>query len=128
MTAVDEIVAERRRLIEEEGWTPEHDDRHADGALARAAAAYAIQSADYPIIKGAKSRALTWWQWDLRLWKPKDRRRDLIKAGALIVAEIERLDRANGKNNSGPTKPVRTRQPVRSTVPQGVRAIKERTT
>jgi hypothetical protein len=26
-------------------------------------------------------------------WKPKDRRRDLVRAAALIIAEIERLDR-----------------------------------
>jgi hypothetical protein len=29
-------------------------------------------------------------------WKPTNRRRDLVKAGALILAEIERLDRAAG--------------------------------
>lgn len=34
------------------------------------------------------------WPWNGRWWKPTNRRRDLIKAGALIVAEIERLDRA----------------------------------
>ena len=31
--------------------------------------------------------------WDASWWKPKDRRRDLVRAGALIIAEIERLDR-----------------------------------
>jgi hypothetical protein len=34
------------------------------------------------------------WPWHDDWWKPKDRRRDLIRAAALIVAEIERLDRA----------------------------------
>ena len=33
------------------------------------------------------------WPWVRRWWKPTDRRRDLVKAGALILAEIERLDR-----------------------------------
>lgn len=30
MTVIDEIAAERRRQIEVEGWTPEHDDQHAE--------------------------------------------------------------------------------------------------
>jgi hypothetical protein len=34
------------------------------------------------------------WPWDLKWWKPTTPRRDLVKAAALIVAEIERLDRA----------------------------------
>ena len=34
---------------------------------------------------------IPWWSKDW--WKPKDKRRDLIRAAALIVAEIERLDR-----------------------------------
>jgi hypothetical protein len=34
------------------------------------------------------------WPWSREWWQPKDRRRDLVRAGALIVAEIERLDRA----------------------------------
>lgn len=34
------------------------------------------------------------WPWDESWWKPTNRRRDLVKAGALILAEIERLDRA----------------------------------
>lgn len=33
------------------------------------------------------------WPWSREWWKPKNPRRDLVKAGALIVAEIERLDR-----------------------------------
>lgn len=97
--AARDVLAERRRQISAEGWTPEHDDLHADGAIARAAAAYAIQSADYPMIKGPK-RALAWWPWDRKWWKPTSRRRDLVKAAALIIAEIERLDRAEGKGRT----------------------------
>jgi hypothetical protein len=37
------------------------------------------------------------WPWDRKWWKPTDRRRDLVKAAALILAEIERLDRATIK-------------------------------
>lgn len=81
MSVIEEIAAERRRQVEREGWTPEHDDQHNEGGLSRAAACYATSS------KGG-------WPWSDADWKPKDRRRDLIRAAALIVAEIERLDRA----------------------------------
>ena len=83
MPVIDEIAAERKRQIEVEGWTVEHDDKHSDGSLAMAATCYATV---YPL-------AGSYWPWDIKWWKPKDRRRDLIRAGALIVAEIERLDR-----------------------------------
>ena len=89
---INEIAAERQRQIEVEGWSVDHDDQHADGSLAMAAAAYA-----HPLSKTAK-----WlWppSWSLDWWKPKDRRRDLIRAAALIVAEIERLDRASAKGS-----------------------------
>jgi hypothetical protein len=36
------------------------------------------------------------WPWSQDWWKPTNPRRDLVKAGALIAAEIERLDRATG--------------------------------
>jgi hypothetical protein len=39
-----EIARERERQLTAEGWSPEHDDEHANGELARAAAAYAIFS------------------------------------------------------------------------------------
>ena len=79
--AIADIAAERRRQVEAEGWTPEHDDAHDDNELSRAAACYAIGNVAY-------------WPWEAMWWKPKDRRRDLVRAAALIVAEIERLDRA----------------------------------
>jgi hypothetical protein len=34
------------------------------------------------------------WPWSLSWWKPKGRIRNLERAGALIAAEIDRLDRA----------------------------------
>ena len=42
-----------------------------------------------------------WWPWSLDWWKPKDPRRDLVRAGALIVAEIERLDRQPARGADG---------------------------
>lgn len=93
--AVDDIVAERQRQINAEGWTPEHDDEHDKGEMARAAACYA-----YEATRTEHQRSLDdgfappMWPWAERWWKPTDRRRDLVKAAALIIAEIERLDRA----------------------------------
>lgn len=97
MSVIDEIAAERKRQIEAEGWTPEHDDQHSDRALARAAACYAVSSIDLKITAPESAERGWWilraWPWSLDWWKPSTRRRDLIKAAALIVAEIERLDR-----------------------------------
>lgn len=98
-SAANDIIAERQRQISEEGWTPERDDRYSCGELAGAAACYArytnargwvfptnptdYQSAGEPLD----------WPWDAEWWKPTNPRRDLVKAGALILAEIERMDR-----------------------------------
>lgn len=114
MTAIELIAAERKLQIEKEGWSPEHDDGHTEGQLADAAACYAattaiyIQSA-YSVNGRGKSFVFAdAWpfdvEWDKRprdgrmgdLKEPteKQRLRMLVKAGALIVAEIERLQRA----------------------------------
>ena len=90
MTVIEEIAAERRRQIEVEGWTPEHDDAHNKGEMASAAACYAV--GDYAVRD--PNKWITLWPWDRAWWKPTTRRRNLIKAAALIVAEIERLDRS----------------------------------
>lgn len=87
--AVEDVLAERRRQIEGEGWTPEHDDEHDAEELAQAAASYALWSASL------YDSAFEVWPglWDRNWFKPTDPRRDLVKAAALIIAEIERLDR-----------------------------------
>jgi hypothetical protein len=117
MTAIDDIAAERRRQILEEGWTPEHDDDHARGELAFAAAVYAINSAEphdqielqvehrgFKLRVGWAAVSTLLWPWHRNWWKPSNRRRDLVKAGALIVAEIERLDRiVRGETRGGKT-------------------------
>ena len=86
--AAQDVLAERRRQIEAEGWTPEHDDEHSVGELAKAAACYALVSAGFN-----PDAIITVWPWHRLWWKPSDKRRSLVKAGALILAEIERLDR-----------------------------------
>lgn len=90
MNALDEIAAERARQIDVEGWTPEHDDQHDAGQLTAAAVVYALGAMFGP---GKENWFNRYWPWDREWWKPTTSRRDLIKAGALIVAEIERLDR-----------------------------------
>jgi hypothetical protein len=100
MTGIELIAAERERQVSQEGWTPEHDDKHRDGAIAKAAACYAIGE-DPPIYRGtirgvgfeSEPRIHRLWPWDAAWWKPSYRIRDLVKAGALIAAEIDRLQR-----------------------------------
>lgn len=88
--AARDVLAERQRQISVEGWTPEHDDRHTTGALATAAGCYAMFTLAYP-----PGDPVSFWPWSTSWWKPSDEsRRNLVKAGALILAEIERLDRA----------------------------------
>jgi hypothetical protein len=91
--AARDVLAERRRQVEVEGWAPEHDDEHSCGELAMAASCYANPA---PSIEKFPSGATApeGWPWPALWWKPGDRRRGLVKAGALILAEIERLDRA----------------------------------
>jgi hypothetical protein len=87
MSAIDDIAAERERQKSAEGWTEEHDDGHTKAEMATAAACYILYSPDHtaPLI----------WPWAGFWWKPSGgRRRNLVKAAALLVAEIERLDRA----------------------------------
>lgn len=89
-SAARDVLAERQRQINVEGWTPEHDDRHTTGALATAAGCYAMFTLAYP-----PGDPVSFWPWSPSWWKPSDEsRRNLVKAGALILAEIERLDRA----------------------------------
>jgi hypothetical protein len=86
--AILDVVKERFRQVMVEGWTAGHDDQHDDGELARAAACYAN-----PMFKGGVLLLPTGWPWAARWWKSTNRRRDLVKAAALLIAEIERLDR-----------------------------------
>ena len=119
--AARDVLAERQRQIEAEGWTPDHDDQHDRGELAEAGACYAhtaslasycahqqslsedqrdidLDEIPAPNKWGApeardESMDLS-WPWAEKWWKPGERRRMLVKSAALILAEIERLDRA----------------------------------
>lgn len=85
------IQAERRRQRREEGWSLAHDRTHDADELARAAAVYALPPAYRATVVWDRSLSDLIWP---RFWKAKygpDRIRELVKAGALIAAEIDRL-------------------------------------
>lgn len=84
MSALDDVIAERRRQIEGEGFSADRDDAYDRQELARAAAAYAVAD------RHPEGRL---WPWTAAWWKPRSHRENCVKACALLVAEIERLDR-----------------------------------
>lgn len=85
--AVQSVIAERQRHQSAEGWTPEHDDQYSKSQLLWASSCYVL-NAIHPF-----NRIPFGWPWTPEWWKPTNPRRDLVKAGALILAEIERIDR-----------------------------------
>ena len=96
MTGIERIAAERRRQIEEEGFTAERDATNTDGQLAQAAAYYCVTSPQEDHQEDAcfnvESNWPVSWHSDgmkrTEMYQPSDR--DLEKAGALIAAELDR--------------------------------------
>lgn len=102
MSGIERIAAERKRQIEQEGWTPEHDDEHNDASLAVAGACYAgmahflnkAEDEHERQVMTEEAAPSVMWPWATSWWKPSaDSIRNLEKAGALIAAEIDRLER-----------------------------------
>lgn len=95
-TGIELIAQERQRQIEVEGWTEEHDRKWKNGELAKAAACYAIENtpeAEVIIHLGNTDLYNNAFPWDDEWWKPSsDPIRNLVKAGALIAAEIDRIN------------------------------------
>ena len=86
-----DVLIERERQVVEEGYTPEYDDHYCkDGDMAKAGACYALGN---PIIANKAGHKIRIWPWSKIGWNPKDKRRNLVRAAALIIAEIEKLDR-----------------------------------
>ncbi len=83
-TGMDLIKAERIRQVQEEGWTREHDAGQNWEEIGKAGAAYALSAGAYRDI------AVALWPWQAHYWKPKNPLRDLVRAGALIAAAIDR--------------------------------------
>jgi hypothetical protein len=97
MNGIQLIAAERTRQVEDEGWTSAHDDGHDAMQMSSAAICYILRAQDR-VLEPATEVPHPWgWPWGGRDWKPSnDPIRDLVKAGALIAAEIDRLQRKEG--------------------------------
>jgi len=81
-----DVLDERRRQHEVEGWTPEHDDQHKNGEIPRAAGLYAISAGFASKYLEGETKTCPvpdGWPWADKWWKPANARRDLVKAGAL---------------------------------------------
>jgi len=95
---VDLIAKERKRQIKKEGWSPKHDSQHTGGELVMAAISYAAASGDEKVYTAQKLQGEillndTWpWDpvWDKR--KKHSEKKCLIVAGALIAAELDRVN------------------------------------
>jgi len=93
-SGASQILEERSRQVYHEGFTSENDDK-SNGEFAIAAVCYALPPGWPSRIEG---RAPNIWPWSESWWKPGDgstegRVKELVKAGALIAAEIDRLQR-----------------------------------
>lgn len=87
--AARDVLAERQRQIEGEGFSQERDDDYREWELSRAAICYA--DADDRLSNGQFEEL---WPWPMTWWKPRDARSGLVRSAALLLAELERLDRA----------------------------------
>lgn len=90
--AMLDVMRERDRQQDVEGWSPEHDDQHVDGELAAAAACYLRWGKEGAARSGEPPPAD--WPFEPEWWKPTGDRRDIVRGLALGLAELERLDRA----------------------------------
>lgn len=100
---VTAIAQERRRQIEGERFDPTADQQYRQGELARAAACYVRLEAMRSVAAAVPGTAVDdrvppEWPWARCGWKPKDRRSNLVRAGALIAAELDRMDREGAAN------------------------------
>lgn len=103
-TGIELIATERRKQIEKDGWDSQHDSDHENYELTKAAICYAHRA--------TKEGMCIWndripndWPFEAKAWKPeprntnspsplieqKDAIKMLVKAGALIAAEIDRI-------------------------------------
>lgn len=92
--AMQDVAVERSRQQLVEGYDASHDDMATRHQLALAAMGYIQASASAQRDIASQLPPPRYWPWDQKYWKPTTPRRNLVKAAALIIAEIERLDRA----------------------------------
>ncbi len=100
-----DVLKERARQIHQEQYSTAHDDKYKGNELVRAGAGYAnhvIARAwtydESDPIRYQEEEAPDFWPWCDDSWKPTSPRQDLVKAAALLIAEIERIDRDSESN------------------------------
>ncbi len=98
MTGIELIAAERLRQVEEKGWSAEHDQTHTDGELVMVAAEVALDGTGISIDITSQFDGPDPWEIKAKHgylgWAP-DPVRKLAIAGALIAAEIDRIQGAS---------------------------------
>ena len=101
--AAQDVLKERARQQSQEGYTPEKDDGYGMGQLHLAAQSYlgccAWRDRNFMHKTAILQNVPSTWPWPQFSWKPKNQRQDLVRAAALIIAEIERLDRKGGHDD-----------------------------
>lgn len=103
------IVAERMEQVQKHGYTIERDQAYTPDVLVLAAVSYlnaAVDQLTSTRIDGphlTQPDPLTWPDsWPSAAWRPSTTRDNLVKAAALIWAEIDRLDHAPIDANTAP--------------------------
>lgn len=96
MKGLELIQAERRRQIDAEGWSANHDDDHEDRVLEAAAFSYFLSAQGF----APEDSPPTSWPWEREWWKPSTKVRDLTKAGALYLAAADRYHRLAQPRNA----------------------------
>lgn len=112
MRVIDEIQHERNR--QRDRWGDAHDDQHEDGSLAAAAICYIENEPIFVLRDSATSYTFQDpWPWDggdprceggsnVPAYGYRNYRKSLVQAAALLVAEVERLDRAETTKSPPP--------------------------
>lgn len=102
--AWEQITAERDRQTSSEGWSADHDNQHDNAEMLSAAVIYLWHGTEkaapmpshvyHPDSDPDMSAVPLGWPWAAKWWKPRDRLRNLVRAGALCLAEHDRCVRA----------------------------------
>lgn len=100
--AMSDVIAERDRQVNVEGWSAEHDDHHVRGKLVAAAVCYVLSQCGRLTMGMLVDVVNRIWPFEVKwLAKGHDKRRSLVIAASLLVAEIERVDRASATTAKG---------------------------
>lgn len=100
-TGIDKIWKERLRQIHTEGYDSDHDSQHTLGEIAEGARCYLTAALEqiyqetnhnaFLDSQTLKDEFCKDWPWEFDTFKPsEDYQRNLVKAGAMIAAELDR--------------------------------------